>query len=368
MRWVAVYLVPAAVFQSVIFGGAYGTGREVVEYITRYGGIDGLLALLAAGVAFGVCLALSFDLARSTQSFEYRAFISQLIGRGWVVYEILFVLILLLVIAVNLSASTLILEDRVGLPANLGRTLIITCVLVLIFAGRERIQVSMILWSALLAVVLAVFAVAALTDFAREIQDNLTFAGQGIAAAGSGLRYALYNLAGIPALMYCARAIESRREAWIAGFLAGLFGVLPAVLFHGAFLAHYPGIIEKALPTYELISRLSFPGLLTAYIIVLIAMIIHTVTGMLLGFNERIDQWWLEMHSESPPRWVNAAMSAFLLAASLFLAEAGIVALIARGYAAVAWLSLVVFAIPLLVVSLRGSVGTARGRRPQPYL
>jgi hypothetical protein len=31
-RWASVYLVPAGVFQSVVVGGAYGTGREVVGW------------------------------------------------------------------------------------------------------------------------------------------------------------------------------------------------------------------------------------------------------------------------------------------------------------------------------------------------
>ena len=40
-----VYIVPAAVFISVVMGGGYGTGREVVEFFTRYGLLGGLLGL-----------------------------------------------------------------------------------------------------------------------------------------------------------------------------------------------------------------------------------------------------------------------------------------------------------------------------------
>ena len=40
-----VVLIPSAVFLSAIFGGAYGSGREVVEFMTRYGPIGGVLSI-----------------------------------------------------------------------------------------------------------------------------------------------------------------------------------------------------------------------------------------------------------------------------------------------------------------------------------
>ena len=47
-----VYVVPAAVFISVVMGGGYGTGREVIEFFTRYGLLGGILgAAIAAGPA-----------------------------------------------------------------------------------------------------------------------------------------------------------------------------------------------------------------------------------------------------------------------------------------------------------------------------
>jgi uncharacterized membrane protein YkvI len=36
-RFFRVYIIPGAVFQSVMIGGGYGTGREIVEYFTCYG-------------------------------------------------------------------------------------------------------------------------------------------------------------------------------------------------------------------------------------------------------------------------------------------------------------------------------------------
>lgn len=41
-RVVEVYLIPGAVFQSIVVAGGYGTGRELVEYFTRFGVGGGL--------------------------------------------------------------------------------------------------------------------------------------------------------------------------------------------------------------------------------------------------------------------------------------------------------------------------------------
>jgi len=56
--------VPGAVFQSVMVGGGYGTGREIVEYFTSYGFLGGLLGLSIAIACMATILALTFEFAR----------------------------------------------------------------------------------------------------------------------------------------------------------------------------------------------------------------------------------------------------------------------------------------------------------------
>ena len=58
-------MVPGAVYQSVIVGGGYGTGREVVEFISRNGPWNGLYANIFIGLLMGLVMAVSFDFART---------------------------------------------------------------------------------------------------------------------------------------------------------------------------------------------------------------------------------------------------------------------------------------------------------------
>ena len=105
-----VYIVPAAVFVSVVMGGGYGTGREVTEFFTRYGLLGGLFGTLVAACVFALVLACTYESARAFQVYDYRSFFKRLIGPFWVCFEVLYLLLFLLVLGVVGSAVGNILE------------------------------------------------------------------------------------------------------------------------------------------------------------------------------------------------------------------------------------------------------------------
>ena len=47
------YLLPGFVFQSIVIGGGYGTGRELVEFFLTEGPAGGYLGMLVATVVWG---------------------------------------------------------------------------------------------------------------------------------------------------------------------------------------------------------------------------------------------------------------------------------------------------------------------------
>ena len=61
------YVLPAAVFQSLMIGGGYGTGREIVEYFSRFGLLGGLLGLLVVWSLTG------WELARVRDGYLHEA-------------------------------------------------------------------------------------------------------------------------------------------------------------------------------------------------------------------------------------------------------------------------------------------------------
>lgn len=361
-RFLRAALIPAAVFQSVIFGGAYGTGREIAEFVSEHGPWGGLLSLGVIGVGFGVILALSFELARLFRRYEYRGFLRLLIGPAWIAYELLFLVALVIVLAVNGAAAGRILADRFDIPALVGVALLFGAVVFLNYSGRELLEKSMSLCMTALTIVLVVFCAATLIKHGEMISRAFAEVPTRGDWVVSGLQYTLYNAAIVPVLLFCARDVETRGEAVIGGFVAGAMGAFPALVFHLTFMAAYPAVLEQALPTYWLIGRLASSWLMLAYILVLFGMVIQTVAGLLHGLNERLDSWFLERQGRVCHPRTHAVVAGLALIASIVLSNFGITALVAKGYGNLAWGYLLVYIIPLLTVGiykiLRASNGT----------
>ena len=93
-RFVQVYLVPGAVLQSIMVGGGYGTGREVIEFFTAYGAMGGLKAMAVAWLCMALVVATTFEFARRFGAWDYRHFFMHLLGRGWPAFEVLMVVLL----------------------------------------------------------------------------------------------------------------------------------------------------------------------------------------------------------------------------------------------------------------------------------
>jgi uncharacterized membrane protein YkvI len=348
----AAVLVPAAVFQSVIVGGAYGTGREIAEFISRFGpwGGVGVIALVALG--FGLVLGVSFELARTTRTFDYRSFLKALLGPLWIVYEILFGILLLIVLAVTGAAAGTVLGDFFDVPDMLGTGLMLCAVIVLAWAGRRLVEITLTAGAVLLTAVICVFCWQVWQLRATEIAAAFREVAAPEGWVQSAFVFILYNSALAPVLLYVAAPLASRFEAFSAGIAAGIAGVLPALLFHIAFMGAWPEVTEQDIPTYWLMQQIGQPWLLTLYVCVLCMTIIQTGVGVLQGVNERLDNWWRERHGHgfSAVQHALAAGAAVLL--SLLLAKLGIVKLVAQGYGTLAWGFLCIYTLPVLTLGL----------------
>lgn len=352
-RFVRVYIVPGAVFQSVMIGGGYGTGREIVEFFTSFGFLGGLLGLCVAFLVLSLVLALTFELARSFRVYDYRNFFKLLLGRGWVAFEVLVILLFLLILAVLASAAGNILRDNFGIPYVAGLSVMLLVIGVLTFYGRELIAKVLTFWSLVLYIVFAAFFVAVLGSAGWEPIAEAVAGGEIVGGwLQSGFKYALYNLAVAPLLLYVTRSFETRGEAMTSGAAAGAIAIVPAFMFHTAFFVAYPEILAQALPVYWLISELGLTALLLLFSVVLFGTFIETGAGMLQGINERIDAWLAERRGQGLGRGAHAVLAVSAILVSALLSLWGITSLIAEGYGTIAWGFFAVYMVPLVTVGI----------------
>lgn len=347
-----VFIIPSAVFLSVVFGGSYGTGREVMEFISRHGPFGGLIAIAAVIITYSVLLFATFELGRKFQQFEYRGFFQQLLGRFWFLYEIVILIGMIIALAVCTTASGAIAETRFGFPAWMGSVALLLIVFVLTYQGRALVEKTMILAVLALGAVLVVLLFQLAGDPAQRI--SAAFASEPIVweAWQGGAQYALVNGGFIPLLLYCARGVRSRSQAGLAAVCAASVAVLPGLVFHYAFMSAYPAITEEQLPAYQLMSTVGSPLFLNIYIVVLFVLIAQTGVGMLQGFLERIDSWHLQRFEWPLNHLGHGLVAVGMVCASMTLGSMGIIALIIAGYSILAASFILVFAVPLLTRGL----------------
>jgi uncharacterized membrane protein YkvI len=346
------YVMPGLVFQGVLIGGGYGTGREIVEYFVRFGPLGGILGLFAVTLPiWALTLAVTFEFSRRFKTYDYRSLLTHLLGRFWSIFELLYLAILVIVLAVVGSAAGVLLRDFFAVPYSVGVFMMLAAVGFLTFKGSDLIERSFSVWSIFIYLVYAAFLVVAALRFGDGIRANLvhgeTLPGWGVAA----FKYGLYNLCVIPAILFCVRHIETRRQAVAAGVIAAVIGLLPAFLFYLAILGQYPGVVTQEIPAVYVLQHARAPALLVAFVIMLFGTLVQTGTGFIHGVNERI-QHSLAVRGREFPNWQRPLIAIALLVASLGLARFGIIALVARGYGWLSWGIFAIYFVPLVTVGL----------------
>ncbi len=350
--WIKIWLVPGAVYQSVIVGGGYGTGREVVEFISRFGPWNGLYANLLIGLLMGLVMAVSFDFARKFKTLDYRSFFKKLLGPFWVAYELIFLIALLLVLAVTGSTAGEVLQDSFGLPAWAGIGIMLLIVVGLNYFGRQWVEKTLTTWGLLMSGVLLVFVIATFALKGNIILDNFRNDQPVSGWLTSAVQFFLFNIFLVPVALYAAEHIQTRKQAWGAGMIGGFLAIFPGLIFHLGFMAGYPEILDQPIPTYWMLGQMGLDLLLLIYVIFLFGTIAQTGVGVLQGINERLDNWWKERTGKVLRSELHSLIAGTAVLSSLLLANLGIVALVAKGYGSLAWFSLGIYVLPVLTLGI----------------
>ena len=354
MAAVGRILLPGLVFQSVLIGGGYATGRELVEFFLVLGPRAGLMGMIVSMALWSLVLAVSFEFARLTGSYDYRDFFRALLGRGWILFELVYVALLVLVLSVLGSASGELAASAFGLPPLAGTIGLAAAIGLLVYFGSATIARFLAAWSAVLYAAFVVLFVLWCERYGNDIARAFEAPALDAAWLVNGVRYAGYNFVAVIAVLFCLRNLQSRREAVFAGLLAGPVAVFPGLLFLVAMAAAGPVLMEAAVPLEHMLRMLEQPLLTHALHVVLVGTFIETGVGLVHAVNERIADTLAESRRH-PARWIRPLTALGLLGFSILLADRlGIVALVAQGYGTLTWLILGIYVIPVM------TLGTAR--------
>lgn len=347
------YLLPGFIYQSVIIAGGYATGREIVEFFFKSGPTGGLLGILVAMIIWSVTLAACFELARITKSYDYKTYFNQTLGRASIIFEIAYMLQIILVISIVGAAAGELLSENYGIKAAWGTITMMIAVGVLVFFGSSLIEKFLSIWSILLYIAYAAFVILCISVFGDKIADNFVSYPVGEGWFTGGLTYSGYNLATIPAVLFCIRHIKTRKEAISSGLLAGPIAMIPAIFFFVAMMGYYPNIMEQSLPVNYLLNILEVPIFKVIFEIILFGTFIETCTALIHSINERIAVAY-DDRNHHMPQYIRPLIAIAILFTAIVLAtKFGVVNLISQGYGTLTWIFIILIIVPLFTIGIR---------------
>lgn len=371
--WFSRLLLPAIIFQSVLIGGGYASGREIVEFGAKFGAL-GVWTVVAIFLGFGLVSMVAFEFARVFRSYDYRTFMRNLIGQGWILFDVLFIVMAVLVIAIVSSAAGEIATSTLGLPYALGVGVVIALVGLVEFFGRRVSETVMTIGTVVLYVGFLLFGLTVLSGRWGVVQDvfargDASFVPGATAGAAlfSGLLYVGYNLVVLPSAFFSLDNQRTRADAVGAGLLTGLMSTLPFILTYLAVLAFYPNedVLNAPVPWLVMLEQIGAGGIGWIYTVVVFFTLVETGIGLMHAILGRINSALGELGRGALGGRERALITVGVLIAAALMSRFGLIALVAQGYTAMAYSFLILFALPLLTLGIY-KIAQTRGRTQAP--
>lgn len=357
-------ILPGFALKAVVIGGGYATGRELATFFLPSGPRGGLYGMLLSMLIWSVVCALTFLFALQTHSRDYRTFFRHLLGRLWPIFEVSLILALVVILSIYAAAAGAIGQALVAWPPLAGSLLLVVCITLVAAFGNEAVERLFEYVTYFLYGTYALFVVLSLTQFGTRI---VTALGADTATTGwatGGLVYAGYNIVGAIMILPVVRHMTGRRDALIAGLLAGPMAMLPAILFFICMVAFYPQVADQPLPSDYLLEKLNMPLFRILFQLMIFAALLESATAGVHAVNERVAHAYHEARGQMLSRKARLALACVVLVVAVFVATRfGLVALIASGYRWLAIVILTLYVLPLVTWGLwrilRGDVPSA---------
>ncbi len=354
------YLLPGIILQSVLIGGGYATGREITEYGAKFGAY-GWLSGLGTLIGFAVVSILTFELVRLYKIYDYKSVLKEISGPLWVVYDIVYAIFMVIIIAVMAAATGSIIEETMGLNYWVGVAAITVVVGLLNFFGDKIIAQFETLGTILLYAGYILFSVLVISARFGNIQKvfatmdtsytpNATIG----TAIWAGIIYMAFNLVVIPSSFFTLKNQTSRKESVISGLIAGLLMTIPWFLTYFSILGFYPdeSVLGATVPWLEMMKGIAGPFMIAFFGLIMGWTLIETSTGITHALIDRVNNGLQEANKPVMTRRQRCALTFTVLIGSTVLAKIGLIDLIAKAYNALAYVFIIVFLIPLLTVGV----------------
>lgn len=356
-----IYIFPGIALQSVLIGGGYATGREIVSFGAKFGAY-GYLSGIGILLGFILISILTFEVARTFKAYDYKTLIKQFVGKFWIVFDVLIFLFGILGISVMISASGEITHQILHIPYWVGVGAMVIIISILTFYGSWLIQRFQTVESALVYICYILFSAFVISKNYNNIYRVFSCADTSfitapvtrIMAIKSGIVYVSYNIIVFSTTLFSLKKQTKRKHTVISGILAGIFMTIPWFLTYFSVMSFYPSknVLSAPIPWLVMLKTCAPPWLIFVFAVIILWALISSAAGLIFGLLERVQVGLVDMGKErlkSKQRFI--ITFCFLLFAAI-LAKIGIIDLIAKGYSIMAYGFIAVYIVPLFTIGL----------------
>ncbi|MGF2615432.1 GerAB/ArcD/ProY family transporter [Rossellomorea vietnamensis] len=290
-RWSGIFQL-AAVYVGTIIGAGFATGREIVEFFTRFGFI-GLVGILISGYLFIFLGAKIMVKAHQIKAKSYEEFNEYLFGKWFSKFmNILMMLMLLGVTAVMLSGAGAVFEEQLEMNKQTG-------VLLSIFLGFIVMMIGMKGLFAVNTLVVPIMIIFNISIMLANIFEpgfiesllKIPHADDGWKAVISPFSYAAFNLAMAQAVLVpVAAQVKDIKTVKYGGILGGV--LLTIILISSHFtLIMIPDVTSYEIPM-AIVMKSMAGSLYGIYIFIIFGEIFTSIIGGVFGLEQQMANYW----------------------------------------------------------------------------
>lgn len=289
-NWGAAFQI-AAVYVGTVVGAGFATGREIVEFFSRFGFV-GLIGMLMSGYILIFLGSKLMVISARINAKSYEEFNEYLFGKklGKVI-NLLLMLMLIGVCAVMLAGAGAVFEEQLGLSKTSGVIITIALSIIVMLVGIKALfAVNMFVVPLMITFSFILMVLSLRLPHFMDQLLYIPYVKDGWTAVISPFSYTAFNLSLAQAVLVpVAAEVKDERTIKRGGMLGGAALTIILITSHMT-LVMLPNFASYEIPMAIIMKNL-VPGLYWIFVLVIYGEIFTSVIGNVFGLEKQIKQY-----------------------------------------------------------------------------
>lgn len=351
----------AAVWFSSHCGAGFASGTQEVHYFVQHGFLGAILPIFSMTLV-GLIMYVALEMSRLYSVFSYIEIINKtyepiqmVLGK---IYDVITLLTITLAPAACLAGGAVLFNQYFGIPTFFGTLIMLILTVFVCIFGAKFVRTFGMTLTVLMIICVAIITgfgiVAQWGNISTQFSDKVVYTSYGKAIWGAIL-YGLFQAGIWTAGASSAVGIRYRNEpkgTAIVGIILNSFMLCAVCLM---LLGGMPTVATdpeaQLLPTLYVVNSLDIAAFKIVYPILLFMALVTTAVGFVFAAQSRLKLiFFKKMENE---KLKNGIISTGWTIIIWIVSQAGLLAIISKGYAYCGYINIVLLVIPFFTLGIR---------------